>query len=214
MTPRTACTAIAEVLCSEFGGEYLPQEDITDSQGAIRVQKKHSTLQQLLQNGLLDIDQAASLLKFCSVRNPFDSLVSLYIKEKYKYQPLLADPSSWVHGIPGYAKDMTFCRTHSFNSWIIKRHLERLLGRILGFKFSIFEDFTQGVDVVMRYENITKDFQNVLKKANISFRSSIPVVNPTTERPTADYRPYYSRLSRRIVEFVYDYDLNTYGYSF
>ena len=31
MTPRTACTAIGELLCDHYDGEFLPGEDILDS---------------------------------------------------------------------------------------------------------------------------------------------------------------------------------------
>ena len=78
MTPRTACTAIGEFLCEHYSGEFLPAEDILDSRGFISVQKKHSTLAELLAHKLLTAREAKSLLKVAAVRNPFDSLVSLY----------------------------------------------------------------------------------------------------------------------------------------
>jgi hypothetical protein len=208
MTPRTACTAVGELLCNEFGGEYLPQEDIIDSKGFIRIQKKHSTLSELLENRLLTEKEASSLLKFACVRNPFDSLVSLYIKKKYKYQPLLSDPLSWVNRLPAYAQDMKFCVDHSFNDWIMKSCAKKVIKRALGMKPSMFHEFTEGM------ENINHDFQNVLKAAGISSGASIPVVNRTSERVDADYREYFSPFSRKIVEYVYDNDLKTYGYSF
>lgn len=214
MTPRTACTAIGEVLRNEFGGEFLPKEDILDSKGFIRIQKKHSTLTELLQNNLLTSEEAASLLKFCAVRNPFDSLVSLYIKKRYKYQPLLSDSLSWVNRIPHYAKDMKYCQTHSFSSWIFKSCSKKVIKYILGMKPSMYNYYTKGVDVVMRYENINKDFQEVLQKAGISFKSSIPIVNRTAEKTDINYRSYYSNFSRKLVEYAYYYDLKTYGYKF
>src|SRR6476659_9512318 len=97
MTPRTACTAIGDLLCTHYGGEFLPSEDVLDLQGFISVQKKHSTLQELFKHKILAPQEAKSLLKIAAVRNPFDSLVSLYYKQRLKYQPLLSDPSSWVN---------------------------------------------------------------------------------------------------------------------
>src|SRR5438477_4408881 len=87
MTPRTACTAIGELLCERFGGEFLPSEDILDSNRQITVQKKHSTLEELIKHKLLSAAQAKSLLKVAAVRNPLYSLVSLYFKQRLKYQP-------------------------------------------------------------------------------------------------------------------------------
>src|SRR5689334_20628322 len=72
MTPRTACTAVADLLLTHYGGEYLPAHDVLDSRGRISLQKKHSTLSDLLTNGLLTMKDADGLLKFAAVRNPFD----------------------------------------------------------------------------------------------------------------------------------------------
>jgi hypothetical protein len=99
MTPRTACTAIGELLCKHYGGEFLPPQDILNGNGGIAVQKKHSTLAELIRNDILTPEEADSLLKVAAVRNPFDTLVSLYFKQRYKYQPLLADRRA---GVPAH----------------------------------------------------------------------------------------------------------------
>jgi hypothetical protein len=49
MTPRTACTAIGELLCERFGGEFIPSDDILDSRGLTLVDKKHSPLSDLIE---------------------------------------------------------------------------------------------------------------------------------------------------------------------
>jgi hypothetical protein len=214
MTPRTACTAIGEVLCEHFGGEYLPAEDICAPDGRILVQQKHGNLEELLRFGILKKTEAESLLKFCSVRNPFDSLVSLYIKKRYKYQPLLEDPSSWVHRVPGYARDMRFCSNHSFETWITRVCCKKIIQRTVGLKPSMYRSFTQGMDVVMRYENLQDDFKKVLTNANIDWDSSIPRINRTEEKKNTDYHTFYGKSSRKLVEFAYYHDLNSYGYSF
>ena len=116
MTPRTACTAIGELLCESYGGEFLPTEDILDSRGRIAIQKKHSTLRELLEHKILSPEEAKSLVKVATVRNPFDTLVSLYFKQRYKYQPLLSDPTSWVNRSPAYARNMQICANALFRS--------------------------------------------------------------------------------------------------
>jgi hypothetical protein len=82
MTPRTASTAIGELLCEYYDGEFLPAEDMLGSLGFISVQKKHSTLSQLFAHKLLSEREAKSLVKVAAVRNPFDSLASLYFKQR------------------------------------------------------------------------------------------------------------------------------------
>ena len=74
MTPRTACTAIGELLCEHYGGEFLPSEDILDGTGQIKVPKKHTTLAELLEHGLLTENDTKALLKVATVRNPLTLL--------------------------------------------------------------------------------------------------------------------------------------------
>jgi hypothetical protein len=214
MTPRTACTAIGELLCNEYGGEFLPSEDILDSRGFIAVQKKHSTLSELLEHKILRVEEAKSLLKVAAVRNPFDSLVSLYIKQRSKYQPLLADPSSWVNRSHRYAEYMRYAHTHSFNEWVFKVSYRKVIKRLLGFRGSMYADYTRGMDVVIRYENIEKDLGNVFRRIGLVPKKNIPVVNRTDERSDRDYRSRYSRFAALAVGFAYSHDLKTYGYRF
>jgi hypothetical protein len=214
MTPRTACTAIGELLCSHYDGEFLPGEDILDSDGCISIQKKHSTLGELIQHKLLSTEEAKSLLKVVAVRNPFDTLVSLYFKQRYKYQPLLADPNSWVNRSPAYARNMRYARTHSFDAWVLKKCAKQLAKRARGTPPSMFHDYTNGVDVVMRYETINEDLRKVLTKVGVLKDIPIPMTNRTDERPADDYRSFYSKHAKFLVSLAYSRDLQKYGYSF
>jgi hypothetical protein len=214
MTPRTGCTAIGKVLCEHLEGEYLPVEDIIDSKGFFVVQKKHCGLKDLLDNGLLSQEEASSLFKFTSIRNPFDSLVSLYIKKKDKYYPLLSDHESWVYRVPNYVKDMKFCKKHTFNAWIYKNFSKHLVKLLLGGgRVSIFNNFTQGVNEIIRFENLQKDFQQILNKAGINKQLTVPKINITANRQR-DYRQYYSSMSRLMVAYIFKNDLRQYGYQF
>jgi len=214
MTPRTACTAIGKLLCERFGGEFIPSHDIVDSRGLILVDKKHSTLSDLLKHKILTPEEAKSLLKVAAVRNPFDSLVSLYFKQRSKYQPLLGDPSSWVNRLPGYAKNMRYARVRSFNRWVLRVSYRKLIKRLLGFRPSMFADHTHGVNMVMRYESIESDLSEVFRKAGMGSKADIPMVNRTDERANSDYRSFYSRVAELTVTLAYSGDLRTYGYRF
>jgi Sulfotransferase family len=214
MTPRTACTAIGELLCAHYGGEFLPAEDILDSRGFIAVQKKHTTLSELLDYKLLTDGEAKSLLKIATVRNPFDSLVSLYFKQRLKYQPLLADSASWVNRSPGYAANMRYAQAHSFNEWVIKMSYRKAIKRLLGLRASMFDVYTRGMDEIIKYESIEKDFSEVFNRAGIEWKANIPKVNRTDERPDRNYRSYYSRAAALVVSVAFRHDLKTYGYSF
>jgi hypothetical protein len=214
MTPRTACTAIGELLCEHYGGEFVPAADILDSHGLISVQKKHSTLPELIQHEILTTGQAQSLLKVAAVRNPFDSLVSLYFKQRFKYKPLLAEPTSWVNRSSRYAEYMRYAQTHSFNEWIFKVSYRKLIKRLLGFRPSMFTEHTQDMDLILRYESIEKDLKEAFSRAGITWKVGIPKINRTDERSGRDYRCYYSRPAALAVKLAYSYDLKTYGYRF
>jgi hypothetical protein len=212
MTPRTACTAIGELLCEHYGGEFVPSEDILDPSGRISVQKKHSNLAELINHKILTEAEAKSLLKVTAVRNPFDTLVSLYFKQRFKYQPLLSDPTSWVNRAPTYAKNMRYAQTHSFNEWVLRKCSRQLMKRLFGFPPSMFADYTRGTDVVMRYENIGQDLEEVFNRAGMTAKVNIPVVNRTDERADRDYRSCYSRPAAFAVSLAYSDDLKTYDY--
>lgn len=214
MTPRTACTAIGHLLCERFGGEFIPADDILDSRGRILVDRKHGTLSDLIRHEILTAEEAKSLLKVAAVRNPFDSLVSLYFKQRSKYQPLLSDPTSWVNRVPGYAKNMRHAGTHSFNRWVFRVSYRKLIKRLLGFRPSMFVDYTRGVDMVLRYERIEADLSEIFRKAGMGSKADIPVMNRTGERTNWDYRSCYSGLAKLAVTLAYSRDLEMYGYRF
>jgi len=214
MTPRTACTAVGELLRTHYGGEYLPPKDIVDKHGRICIQQKHSTLSQLIENDLLSTKDAARLIKFATVRNPFDSLVSLYLKQRTKYQPLLLDPNSWVNRAPAYAKNMRYASTHSFGAWVVRKCRKQLLKRVLGAPASMFIDYTDGTDAVIRYEDLVRELNAVFEKAGLPVKAPLPRVNRTTERVSADYRTWYSRFTAAAVRLAFIEDFRRYGYRF
>lgn len=214
MTPRTACTAIGELLCQHYGGEFLPSEDILDSKGFIAVQKKHSTLSEILEHKLLTPEEAKSLLKVAAVRNPFDSLLSLYFKQRLKYRPLLGDPTSWVNRSTRYGEFMRYAQAHSFSRWIFKSCYRKIIKSLLGFRPSMYADWTKGMDIVLRYESIEKDLKDAFNRMGIEWKADIPKVNLTEERANRDYRSCYYWPAVLAVSLAFSDDLKTYGYTF
>lgn len=214
MTPRTACSAIGDLLLMHYGGEYLPSEDIYYPDGRIRIQKKHSTLSELIRGGILSAEEAKALLKFATIRNPFDSMVSLYLKQRSKYQPLLDDPASWVNRAPAYATNMRYASTHSFTQWVFRQCRKQLLKRIIGQPPSMFAGYTYGVDAIMRYENIAQELEALLLKAGAPVIAELPFLNRTEERKSSGYRAWYSRRTVAAVRLAFSQDFERYGYHF
>ncbi len=215
MTPRTACTAIGELLLTHYDGTYLPADDVIDSEGNIRIQKKHSTLSELIENSSLSKEEAKSLIKFSAVRNPFDTLVSLYFKQRSKYLPLLADPDSWVNRIgPLYVKNMKYAQTHSFKQWLFRKCRRQMLKRFFGAPASMFRDYTGGMDFVIKYENLQNDLREVFRRAGMATNVCVPVINRTDERKNMEYRSYYTPMAAQAVRLAFAEDLKRYGYEF
>jgi hypothetical protein len=212
--PRTGCTAIGKLLIERFGGQYVPGEDILESDGFLKVPRKHGTLQQLIDHGLVPADYSTSLYVFTSVRNPFDSLVSMYVKKRQKLRPLLADRSSWIYKVPGYVEDMEFCNTHTFDEWLNRHYAARWFDRVLGRgRRSLYAKYTKGVHCVLRFERLQRDFERVMRSVGVEADVTIPNFNATPGRNTS-YQDYYTPEGRSLVEYVFKQDLEYYGYSF
>jgi hypothetical protein len=212
--PRTGCTAIAKLLFERFGGEQLPSEDILNDDGTFKVPRKHCTLAQVVDARLIDEREANTLCTFTSVRNPFDSLASMYVKKREKYQPLLADKASWIHRVPGYVDDMEFCRTHTFEEWLNRHYAVSRADRWLGRRQrSLSAKYTRGVKCVLRFERLQQDFEQVMRSVGIREDVKIPKFNATPTRK-ASYQSYYTPTARKLVEYVFKPDLERYGYSF
>jgi Sulfotransferase family len=214
MAPRTGCTAIGNLLCDRLHGEYLPKSDVLDSRGFAVLRHKHNTLRELFEHGLLTPQEKARLFTFTCVRNPFDSLVSLYIKLSTTYRDLLQDKDAFIHRIPGYIDEMNWCRTHSFDEWLERRYAPRPVARFfkLRRRKSMFARYTDGADYVMRFERLQEGFDAVLRQVHLE-SVEIPFFNATPDR-VSDYRTYYSPRSRCLIEHVFSDDLKRYGYRF
>ncbi len=215
MSPRTGCTALGQALIDDLQGEFLPKKSIFDERGVFKVQSKHCSLKELIDNNILTREEANSLIKFASVRNPFDSLVSLYEKKRRKYSSLKSDPESWIHKVPGYVEDMEYCEKHSFSQWILKRYHKRYLKKsIMPFAgLTMYEKFTEQADFILKFESLQEDFSGFLKSIKIDKEITIPIINQTS-KSKSDYRCYYDSISRHIVKHAFREDFQRYNYSF
>lgn len=209
MAPRTGCTAVGDVLCKEREGWWFPEEDILNEDGDIAVPRKHTTVPQLVDAGLLERKELKELFVFSSVRNPFDSLVSLWVKKRTSYQPLLDDPDSFVNQTPGFAEDMEFVVDHTFSEWIERQYAD-LVGD--GRQRHLYGPYLRDVDHVMRFENLQDGLDDVMRHLGAP-PIEIPLLNPTEGRRD-DYRTYYTDRARSIVESVFAADLERFGYRF
>ena len=212
--PRTGCTAVEKLLMDRFGGESVPRDNILNADGFVRVQRKHCTVRQLVDEHLIPADYAAHWTTVTTVRNPFDSLVSLYVKKREGYQERLKDPDSWVYKVRGYVQDMEYCRTHTFDEWLARRYSVSAVDRLLGRgRRSLYGKYTDGVSIVMRFERLQQDFESLMRQLGVEGDVTVPNVNATRQR-SRSYQEYYTADTRRLVEYIFKPELDRYGYTF
>lgn len=215
--PRTGCTAIAEkVLVPELGGEHLPTQDLLAADGTVLVPWKHASLVRLMEHGLVTPGERDRLLVFATVRNPFDSVVSQYLKMRRSNARELERPNSWVHGHDRVAGSVSFALEHSFDEWVAWQYARlsrrRRLRRALNPRPKP-PMYYRGVDVVMRFETLQADFDEVLARVGVAGTFPIPTHNRTPGREVG-YREMYSRRSRAIVQGAFAGTIDQFGYEF
>ena len=77
MVPGTGCSSIGRVLRKKFGGEFIPKVPLCQN-GRLVLDHKHNSIRELVKYGYLSRVELSIYLKFGTVRNPFDSLVTEY----------------------------------------------------------------------------------------------------------------------------------------
>ena len=210
MAPRTGCTAVGDQLVKTFDGNWFPPENYTDKAGNVLVPKKHSALKGILEQRLLSEPELSELTVLTCVRNPFDSLVSLWHKQANAYQPLLDEPSAFIHRQPGFKASVIYAGDHDFPEWT-----EHQYGHLKGLRpRHLYARFLFRANTIMKFENLHDDFNWFLKEAGITTAEhSLPRVNPTQGRDL-DYRSYYDTPSRELIETVFARDRTRFGYTF
>lgn len=76
--PNTASKAIAKTLKEKLDGKRIPGPKADT--GSVKVRPHHCTYTQLVDAGLMTAEKLEGLFKFTGVRNPYDQMVSKYVK--------------------------------------------------------------------------------------------------------------------------------------
>ena len=223
LAPRTASTALAHgVLFPHLDGEWIPPEHVLDERGRIVVGRKHTTVPELVRAGLLTRAEARGLFTFCAVRNPFDSLVSHYVKLRtQRRQEAATDPGSWVNRQPGALRSVETASELSFSEWLRERYVGTGSWRHPWWKLRhrtapphhLYGPYVRDSDEILRFEHLQEDFDRIAGRLGATGPLEIPRVNATAARDR-DYREYYDDGSRRLVETLFAPDLERFGYRF
>lgn len=217
--PQTASKAIALTLRKRLDGVRLPQQELRRN-GEVVVRQHHTTYRQLVDSGLLSEDQMGGLFKFTCIRNPFDQMVSKYLKY---CERVGNDPSrfKWLQGATPSSRD------HSFPEWFtwIGGHYREIDKINTGPM-----EFIRHADLVIRFESLQQGFDEFLHRIGVKER--IPVfehnVTPARQDPSAEspattptetarkkrYTEYYDDPTVAAVSRLYAPVIERFGYRF
>ncbi|HSI60263.1 MAG TPA: sulfotransferase family 2 domain-containing protein [Ideonella sp.] len=218
--PQTASKAIARTLRERLGGESIPDREITRN-GKIVARRHHSTYSQLIDAELLTAAQLESLFKFTCVRNPFDQMVSKYLKH---CERLGNDPAQypWLEGVA------TRTPEKNFTPWLA--YEQKRFAEIKKMEKGPLA-FLEHADLVIRFERLQAGFDEFLAHIGVTEPLSVTEYNITEARKDTaakdaataastaikrkkNYADYYDKPGVAIVEQMFAPIIERFGYRF
>jgi hypothetical protein len=211
--PQTASKAVARTLREALDGQAIPEREVVKG-GVVIAKKHHATWADLQEAGLMTREQLDALFKFTCVRNPYDLLVSRYLKRRGRFteEP---EQYKWAQNNERIRNSMGAAQELSFPEWVaqeFKRHAEK--GRTVTGPL----EYLDHADHVIRFEALQAGFDEVVQRLGLP--APIPLVseNVTSERSGGTvkrhYTEYYDEPSRKLVSQVYAPIIERFGYRF
>ena len=195
--PKTGSTAIANELCQYYEGE--------------KILNKHSTYYDFIKYASADERQ---FFKFSCVRNPMDQVVSRYVKLKTGQQNPEKDIKRYLKkgkkiniGTTRLLKQYKYIHNEEadFEDYFLTFY------RLPYFDWSLLHH--RMFDYIIRFENLSEDFNLVLQKIGIHPLRELPLLNKTKEKK--DFLDYYCcpEIKKRAL-FVFKPYFKHYGFQF
>lgn len=141
--------------------------------------------------GYVTEDEFRRYFKFCFVRNPWDRFVSRYL-----------------FAVDGEKSGKTF---PEFVDYIYARELRGTRPFKRQTEFILDKDGEELVDFIGRFENLQADFARVCEKLGLG-PQVLPHANAARER--RPYREYYSPRAKQLVDEMFEWDIERFGYTF
>lgn len=211
--PQTASKAIAKTLTKSLDGHAIPDRELRRG-GELQIKKHHATWQDLQDAGLMTREQLDGLFKFTSVRNPYDLLVSRYLKRKGRFvdEP---DKYRWAQENPRVKASMEAAQEQPFAEWVqgqLQKHREK------GSTIKGPLEYLDHADYVIRFEALQDGFDEVLRRLGITDAVTILSENVTSERSDGSkkrrFTEFYDDASRELVSQVYAPIIERFDYRF
>lgn len=212
-SPQTGSKAIQKTLVEQLDGEQIPKADVRKN-GKILAKKHHTTIKMLVNAELLSREDIDRAFKFAGVRNPFDLLVSRYMKLKGRFAAE-GEKANWAKKNEALTQRVEMANSLDFGAWLKEVHAEFLSGE-KQLKGPML--FLEGVDHVIRFESLQSDFDEAMRRIGVAQKVEVVQYNVTTERVDGgkkkDYRSFYDADSIALVERLYAPVIERFGYRF
>lgn len=190
--PFSASSAISKELHKEYGGQaYL---------------KKHSLYHEFKK---IASSEEKNYFVFAVLRNPLEIAVTIYEKMKSNTKGNFDNPELFTEN----GGHITKKQREKFN--YIKNHNATFQEYFLKFHTRPFDNFARitlnNCNYIIRYENISSDYQNALKYAGIENPQPLPVANKTAGKKKSLAKYYTEDIQNRAL-FVFGPFLKKYNY--
>lgn len=215
--PQTASKAVSQALITHLDGAPFPRKTRKAvAEGKVLERNYHGTYDDIVEAGLMTVEDLEKLFKFCAVRNPFDLMVSRYLKRQRTIVDDNKDTGmAWARGRSNVLTSMEKAKDLPFADW-----LQAELGSIAERGKTVKAPFKylDHADHVMRFEALQEGFDEVLKRLGVTEPIEVAPRNVTGERVSEGgkkhFTEYYDDTSRQLIEKVYAPLLERFGYSF
>ena len=194
--PQTGCSAIATELMANYSGE--------------RVLYKHAQYQDFKKKFK---QTGREYFAFSTIRNPLDLVVSKYFKYKHNHKGYV--DKKVVHGkarrlvMPGVEKgrrDDILANDLSFEEFFLKYYKWPYSS------WSIMDH--KNLNFVLRFEQLSQDFEKVIAAIGIPLVRPLPLFNATEGKAKDFYQYYQSPEVRSRAVSVFKPYMDEWGYSF
>ena len=235
MVPGTGCSTVGKALQNKLGGTFLPERPL--SRNGYTVERKHNTVPELVEHGLLSEEERKEYLVFASVRNPFDRWVTYFQRyegdwldyyEKVSRRRIERDQRNFNLSDEEVKKRLEqrearlrklrrrqrIIRALGFNVWMAGTLLRWALddkgerGDIWRYAFPMLD----GVDIAIRQERLNEGLNRILEIAGVGRRVELPKRNTTSGKKP--YTEYYMWVTRKLGESFLGGEMDSVGYNF
>ena len=229
--PSTGCSVIGRVLREQFGGVYKPEKSVIRD-GKVVVQRKHNTVAEMLEHGVITEDELQGLLVVATMRNPLDRFVTFFQR---RVGPWVEEYAAWAQRDLDRRRDTLTdeqyadalvrlerkrkreekrartLRRVGFDVWFLRTLAQerwKKSGDLMRRSYPMLDH----VDVVLRYERLEEGLNEVLKALGVQEPVALPVRNVTPgKKPFASY---YSPLSKLAARRLMGRELDAFAYGF